>query len=577
MYLKHTLKYCLRTPLRTLLFVILISLTTSLLIIQFTIYKKGNSELERTREAYKVIGDISIKKDNDDNSYNLFSYSLAEDIINTLSLSPYIEKVDLRFNNFGNIDGVKRLPMGLVDTVNDIFFKGHVLNGVEKEDTIRNYWELEVSIDEILFAREDPGDIIKLHINADDRNFDYNRLLKGETFFFTNASKIDYLSNSSYYQIGVSPLDRGIFSKEEAEASPEIYDFALKHIKNLEAMNNTFQFTHTNDLISIPDFFHGIANISEGRTFTKDEYDNGSRVCIISQELADQEEVKIGDTYSIKMTNDVAYYVFPNYIGINTEFYNANFLEEDTYKVIGVYDTRNVNMEDKHYFSNNSIFVPLKSCPDIISPEKTYKTYFTFNTSFTLSSPDKKYELLENLEERQFDFDNYNVNIYDQGYELIRMILKNMIDSSLSLLLISFITIILVFGLLVYIYLAKRQKEFVIMRIMGERKNRASITLYLGILLIAILGTLVGGIIASTISEDQVKKAYEVGQKEAQEEGIEGGVYSDTYVFDSDIPSSYIFIPVAVIYGVLLLLCFIGYIKLSNRSLIQFTNERLET
>lgn len=577
MYLKHTLKYCLRTPLRTLLFTILISLTTFLLIIQFTIYKKGNSELERTREAYKVIGDISIKKDNDDNSYNLFSYSLPEDVINTLSLSPYIKEVDLRFNNFGNIDGVQRLPMGLADTINDIFFKGHVLNGVLREDSIRNYWELEVSIDELLFAREDPGNTIKLRVDADDRYFDYDRLFKGDIHLFTNVKKQNYHLNSSYYRITSSPIARAIFSKKEAKASPEMYDFALKEIKSLDALNNIFQLTHTNDLNSIPDFFHGIANISEGRTFNKEEYDNGSKVCIISQELANIEKVKIGDTFYIKMTNELAYYLYKNVYGFNSEFYNVNFLADDTYRVIGMYETKNVNLEDKDYFINNSIFVPLKSCPDVISPEETYKTYFTFNTSFTLFSPDKKYELLEDLEERQFDFDNYNVNIYDQGYELIRMILKNMIDSSLSLLLISFITIILVLGLLVYMYLAKRQKEFVIMRIMGERKNRASITLYMGILLIAILGTLVGGIIASTISEDQVKKAYEVGQKKAQEEGIEGGVYSDNYVFDSNIPYTYMLIPVAVIYGVLLLLCFIGYIKLSNRSLIQFTNERLET
>ena len=212
-----------------------------------------------------------------------------------------------------------------------------------------------------------------------------------------------------------------------------------------------------------------------------------------------------------------------------------------------------------------------------ISPDNSPKIFYTYKTSFVLSSPDKKYELLENLKYNNFNFDKYTVTVYDQGYELIRMILKNMIDSSISLLLITGITIILILALLVYLYLIKRKREYAIMRVMGETKHKASLIFYLGILLIGILGTLIGAVVAGKIAEEQVNRAYEVGQKAAVEEGIEGGIYSDSYIFDSGLPITYLLLPVLGIFVVLLLFCLVGYLQFRKKSLLQFISVRAET
>lgn len=221
--------------------------------------------------------------------------------------------------------------------------------------------------------------------------------------------------------------------------------------------------------------------------------------------------------------------------------------------------------------------MPQQSCPSQFTPEKSPKDYYTFKTSFVLSSPDKKYELLSDLKERNFDFNRFNITIYDQGYELIQTILKNMMDCSINLLLICGITIILVLALLVYLFLIKRKREFALMRVMGETKHKASLIFYLGILLIGILGTLTAGILSSVISEKQVKKAYETGQEMAMEKGIEGGIYSDAYVFDSEIPMNYILLPILAVFIVLFIFSFIGYLRFRNESLLQLINERTET
>jgi ABC-type antimicrobial peptide transport system permease subunit len=578
MYLKHTLKYCLRAPLRFFLFVIIISLTTFLLIIQFCIYEKGNDELIRTREAYKVVGDVSLIEDNVEDLSSQYNYQLTDEDIAILIESPYIRLVDFRFDLFSKINGLNRISNQSFDMSDELYFQGHVLNKKidDKTFTVEN-WKLEVSVDKIYYAQEDPGKIITLFIPVDDETFDYDKLFSGASYFFSHISVSSTYLNKSQYSLLYKPFDRYIISEEGAKLTPDDYEYQLNFAKSLKAAIDVFPITYTNDLLSIPDFFNDIASISQGRSFSIDEYERGDMVCIISQELASKGAIKIGDTLKLSVTDEFAYNEFRSGGSFNPFFINASFEPEASYKVIGFYKTKNNNLDDPQYFTVNTIFVPLKSCPKKLSPDSFDKVYYTFKTSFVLSSPDKKYELLNNLKDKNFNFDKFNITVYDQGYELIRMILKNMMDSSISLLLITSITIILVLALLVYLYMVKRKREFAIMRVMGETKHKASLIFYLGILFISILGTFVGAISAAMISEQQVKRAYEVGQKAAIEEGVEGGSYSDTYVFDSGIPITYLVLPVFGIFMILLLFCFLGYLQFRKKALLQFISVRAET
>jgi ABC-type antimicrobial peptide transport system permease subunit len=377
--------------------------------------------------------------------------------------------------------------------------------------------------------------------------------------------------------LSYSPLSKVLISEDEAISSP-YYEYILTTAKGLSFADDIFPMTYTNDLINIPDFFNGVAMIINGRPFIQQEYDSGGKVCIISQELAAEESVSIGDKINISVTDYVPFRDFRNESMFNQNYdFNTTYVPEEAYTVIGFYKTKNNDTNDPQYFNNNTIFVPLKSCPAQLSPENSLKDYYTFKTSFVLSSPDKKYELLEDLKARNFNFDKFNIMVYDQGYEQIRMILKNMMDSSINLLLICAVTIVLILALLVYLFLIRRKREFALMRVMGETKHKASLIFYLGILMIGILGTLIAGVLAGIISENQVERAYETGQKTVIEEGILGGAYSDTYVFDSEIPIEYLLLPILGVFIVLLVFCFIGYLQFQKKSLLQFISMREET
>lgn len=576
MYLKYTFKNCIRDPLRFSLFVILIFLSTLLLIIQFCIYEKGSAELERTRQTFKVIGCISFNEDAVDDSYDRSNYILTEEDRALLTASPYIKVLDPRFNLIGRIKGFDNIVTIPSNPSEQIFIQGHIISKEFTEDRHGKYWDLEVSVDNLYYAKEDPNKIIHISIPADDDSFDYDKLFSGTSYSFFYIHRFDD-NKGSIYSIFTKPLKYAIFAEDDINLEPEFYANEINYINSISAMKDVFPITYTMDLLSIPDFFNGIAAISQGRTFTKEEYENGNKVCIISQELASKGGYNIGDSLNISVTEDIAYIEFRNRTTYSLDFHNADFEPEASYNIIGLYKTKNINMADPQYFNINTIFVPLNSCPVKISPDNSPKTLYTYQTSFVLSSPDKKYELLENLKNNNFNFDKYTVTVYDQGYELIRMILKNMIDSSTSLLLITGISVILILALLVYLYLIKRRREYVVMRVMGEAKHNAFLIFFLSILLIGFLGTMAGAIVAGKAAKGQLSKAYEVGHKAAVEEGIEGGIYSDTYIFDSELSITYILLPVIVIFVELFLFCLLGCLQFQKKSILQFISTRAET
>jgi ABC-type antimicrobial peptide transport system permease subunit len=504
------------------------------------------------------------------------NYILSEEERASLTTSPYIKKTDFRFDLSGKINGLHRMVTTNYDFSSDFYFKGHVLSG--KEDEKNENWVLKVSIDEVYFPNAISSNMIELSIPAIDKAFDYEKLLSGASYLFASISINKGYSSKLTGQLSTIPLSAVLIPEDESALSHN-YEYTLTMAKGLSFAGDIFPMTYTEDLLSVPDFFNGIAAITKGRPFNQQEYENGSKACVISQELAAMEAISIGDMIHISVTDYIPFIDFrsgcrfdPSY-DLNTRTY----LPEEFYTVIGFYKTKNSNLNDPQYFNNNTIFVPLKSCPTQLSPESSPIVYYTFKTSFVLSSPDKKYELLEDLKARNFNFDKFNITVYDQGYEQIRMILKNMMDSSISLLLICAVTIILVLALLVYLYLIRRKREFALMRVMGETKHKASLIFYLGILLIGILGTLIAGVLAGIISENQVKRVYETGQQTVMEEGFEGGAYSDSYVFDSEISLNYLLLPILGVFIVLLMFCLFGYLQFRKKSLLQFISERAGT
>ena len=140
--------------------------------------------------------------------------------------------------------------------------------------------------------------------------------------------------------------------------------------------NQCFPILGVDNLNYIADFIRQKARISQGRDFTAEELSDGTKVCILSESLAEANGIAVGDTITLRYYEydyDSPYQTFllenPMAAGIQSPaaiYYTATtpFVNEGaSYTVVGLY--RNNGWEDPenniYSFTPNTVFVPKAS------------------------------------------------------------------------------------------------------------------------------------------------------------------------------------------------------------------------
>ena len=135
-----------------------------------------------------------------------------------------------------------------------------------------------------------------------------------------------------------------------------------KYISDLEISYNTFPTVGVDSLDDLAHFARGGAMITSGRAFSDAETADGEKVCIISEELALRNSLKIGDRI------DISYYPTPD----GEQFNPANpapavyggdeICEAISYEIVGIYRKGDPwAVTDYQNFTPNTIFVPKNS------------------------------------------------------------------------------------------------------------------------------------------------------------------------------------------------------------------------
>lgn len=206
----------------------------------------------------------------------------------------------------------------------------------------------------------------------------------------------------------------------------------------IETSIQTVPVVTTNDLYSIVMFNNFTTPVFMGREFTEEEYEQGSKVCIVSANYAEHNELEVGDTLSLKLYNSGwnssnvgATYVTPNYYCPLVH----PMLEEEEYEIVGIYKDRGLAFGTQD-FSPNTIFIPEASVSDPALLEvDTFREDLEYLSSITIyfdipfdyhrNTPEKlKSIIIENgsVDEIQSlltekGYTDVPVRFYDQGYD----------------------------------------------------------------------------------------------------------------------------------------------------------------
>jgi hypothetical protein len=265
---------------------------------------------------------------------------------------------------------------------------------------------------------------------------------------------------------------------------------------------DTFPVVPTNKTEFLMEFNQGSASICDGRDITKEEYEEGDKVCIIHWKFAQINNLKVGDNLNLKL-----YYA--DYEKSASQIFRANgtvsdfgllnaqgeeypVFEDSNYKIVGFYsNTANTEAEPTGYeLGRNAVVIPSKSVKN--SDENNIVGYGPmkgYNTCFQIPNGTTK-EYMEKF--KALGISNLEVEFYDGGYEKLSSGMQNLKTVAVVLVAVSGATTLAILFFFVFLFISKQKKRTAIERSLGMNRKECTLSMLYGILIIISIGSVIG-------------------------------------------------------------------------------------
>lgn len=336
----------------------------------------------------------------------------------------------------------------------------------EKEDGTRDYMVKCFSLDEMRYS--------------------YNKV----------SLTLQDLSEISGREVDQTPTLIALSGTAEEFLASQEGELWQQALEDLQISNQSFPVVGVDDLRYVGEFATQDTTIAEGRYFTPEELESGANVCVISQLVAQQNGLSLGDTITLRYynsdENSPLYRSIRNNVNIinHTAAYHTAATpfagEAETYTIVGLYEQSTLwaGAGDNLYaFTPNTVFVPKNS----VTGEMDYSYMGMFRSLVLRNGGISDFELLLEVSDQAGLF-----MCYDQGYEELANNLYGyevIADQALRVGLIVYAVVLMLYFVL---FPARQGKTLAIMASLGatrwEKLRHVNVS-GLGIL---IPGTLIG-------------------------------------------------------------------------------------
>lgn len=329
---------------------------------------------------------------------------------------------------------------------------------------------------------------------------------------------------------------------------------------------HSFPVIGTEYLESMYCFLKNEASIVNGRTFTQTEYDNGEKVCVISESVATNAGIQVGDSVTFSQFHVPTDYGSGNdsldhgtdgtlnnpAIGYEPIPYGFE-TEKEPFTVVGIYRLENEWENSAYSITPNTIFVPQKAqIPGgfggaSYEHEVVRTQWVSYDDGEWIQETGPVIEIFDNgvlgvfmsiiLENgRMADFEeaiketDYADRIFltfDQGYEAAQESVQSVI--AMANKLFSFAASGWVLLLLLYILLGQspERKNLGIMRSVGAKPHQARRYLFVSGLLPAAVGVTVGTLLSNQVALQVQDKLVGLTLTQSQSNAHSGGIPLD--------------------------------------------------
>lgn len=270
---------------------------------------------------------------------------------------------------------------------------------------------------------------------------------------------------------------------ESAEAlhadENNIYNTIAKYYA---AMNNALTVCRAQELGDLEEFHQNYLWPVSGRLFTRQESDEGAKVCVISQTLANDRDLKLGDTLTLRLPDDE---------GATIYAWGDKMSREETFTIVGM-----VNYHAEYY---RNVYTP----PVSDSARPVRYLYDLGQATIKNGTADIFLSQIEPLlPERIF------IAVYDQGYQATADALKVIQNAAIALSVIALAVTLTVLAFFAYLFAEMQRDTVEIMRCFGAKKPEVRLYLMFGASLIAFIAIATGILIGVGYADNLIKYAY---------------------------------------------------------------------
>ena len=355
----------------------------------------------------------------------------------------------------------------------------------------------------------------------------------------------------------------------------------LELSKALSMWDTTAPVLPVTDTALLPSFHDRTVYVREGRTFSAEDLENSAAVCLVSEEFARKNGLSIGDKVELPLygvnEKDSPHRTFGDGSGLRTfsllnaqnraytPFWTAKYEIIGTYYSVGTYGKPAGSIE----MALNLFLIPANSVKadfagNIVDsgPMQRATTSFqipngTIDDYMAAYNRNVPAEVRENLE----------ITFDDNGYSQIIGGLLNMRYVAIILFAAGLLSALAILVLLLYFFIVKQKKRTAIERSLGMSKAQCRVSLMAGILVLALVASVIGVGIGAVLLQSDVLTG--TAQSETEEIDTTFSIWAkgQTEVTepetDATVPVAvYVFIPVC-----LLVFIFLLSLVLVNRNL----------
>ena len=205
-------------------------------------------------------------------------------------------------------------------------------------------------------------------------------------------------------------LPEGVTAEEMIASSPTWQ----KAMESVRVNSHSVPVLAVNHLEALADFAAGTTMVTQGRSISQKEYSSGAPVCLISESLARENGLNVGDPLPLSLyefDRDLWYNFVCEYNPRPTCYLpDQGFRQETEYTIIGLYRQSSEWVTTPTSFTPNSVFVPEKS----VTCQTVYGNYGVWSSLVLQNGT------IDQMEARLAENGlGGTVTYYDQGYSNI--------------------------------------------------------------------------------------------------------------------------------------------------------------